>query len=81
MKMKQLPLSEVKTGQSCKVIDIATGCGLCKRMEALGVRPGKVIRKVGSVFARGPIVVDVDGFQLAIGHCKACRVLVEVEDS
>ena len=81
MKSKQVPLTEAGIGQLCKVVAIATDCGLCRRLESLGIRPGKVIKKVCSVFKKGPVVVDVDGFQLAIGYCKALKIIVEVDDS
>ena len=49
------------------------------RLYALGLRPGKRITKVSSMFLQGPIVVEVDNAQLAIGFDMAGRIVVEVD--
>lgn len=54
--------------------------GECRRrLEALGLREGKRIRKVSGMPFCGPVTVLLDGRQLAIGHGVACRVEVAIE--
>jgi len=47
------------------------------RLEAMGIRPGKVVVKVSGLAMGGPVTVTVDGRQLAMGRGIAARVLVE----
>jgi len=46
--------------------------------RALGIRPGKRITKVGSMFMRGPVTVQLDSTQVAIGFGMANKVIVEL---
>ncbi len=57
------------------------GPGFGRRLEALGIRPGKKVTKVGSMFFRGPVTLRVDNAQVAIGFGMANRILVEVDIS
>jgi len=65
--------------QSGVVIEVSGGHGLVRRLEALGVRPGKRITKVSSMFMRGPVTIQIDGYQVAIGYGMAGKILVEVD--
>ena len=76
---KQLTLARMRTGQSGVVVQVQGGHGLVNRLSALGVRPGKRITKVSSMLMRGPVTVQVDRAQVAIGFGMANRVLVELD--
>ena len=76
---KQITLTRMQTGQSGIVVQIQGGHGLINRLNALGIRPGRRITKVGSMFMRGPVTVQVDGAQVAIGFGMASRILVELD--
>jgi ferrous iron transport protein A len=55
----------------------AMPAGECRRrLEALGLREGKRVRKVSGMPFCGPVTVLLDGRQIAIGHGVACRVEV-----
>jgi len=73
-----LSLSQMGTGQSGIVVQVAGGHGVVRRLEALGIRPGKRITKVSSMLFRGPVTVRIDNAQVAIGFGMASRVMVEV---
>lgn len=73
-----LPLSRMDVGQSGTVVEIIGGHGMVRRLEALGIRPGKKVSKVSSMLFRGPVMVKVDNSQVAIGFGMASRVMVEV---
>ena len=77
---KQVPLPQLQSGQSGKVIDITGGYGVVQKLTALGIRPGQKISKQDSVFARGPVVVKVNNSEVAIGYGMAQKVLIEVEE-
>ena len=55
--------------------------GFARRLEALSIRPGKKVTKVGSTFFRGPVTLRVDNAQVAVGFRMANRILVEVDIS
>ena len=76
---KQLTLARMRTGQSGVVVQVQGGHGLVNRLSALGIRPGKRITKVSSMLMRGPVTVQVDRAQVAIGFGMANRVLVELD--
>lgn len=76
---KQITLRQMQAGQSGIVVQIAGGHGLINRLSALGIRPGKRITKVSSMFMRGPVTIQVDRAQVAIGFGMANRVIVELD--
>ena len=76
---KQIVLTRMRTGQSGTVVQIQGGHGLVNRLSALGVRPGKRITKVSSMLMRGPVTIQVDRAQVAIGFGMANRVVVELD--
>ena len=76
---EQITLTRMRDGQSGVVVQIQGGRGLINRLAALGVRQGKRITKVSAMFMRGPIAVQVDRAQVAIGFGMANRILVELD--
>jgi len=68
----------MQAGQSGKVVEIQGGHGMVNRLSALGIRPGKRITKVGSMLMRGPVTIQVDRAQVAVGFGMASRIIVEV---
>jgi len=77
---KILDLTQLKPGQKGIVIQIQGGAGLIRRLQTMGIRPGKNIIKISAQIFRGPQIVKVDNLQVAIGFGMARRVLVEVEE-
>jgi Fur family ferric uptake transcriptional regulator len=73
-----IPLARLKPGQKGVVRRIAGGESMARRLAAMNIRPGKLVTKVSAMLMGGPIVVSVDGRQLAIGHGMAHKVLVGV---
>ena len=78
---RQLTAREMRTRQSGMIIQVSGGHGLVRRLEALGIRPGKRITKVSSMFMRGPVTLQIDHSQVAIGHGMGGRILVEVDQA
>jgi ferrous iron transport protein A len=77
--MKELSLTQMKVGQGGMVLRIEGGTGVARRLEVLGLRPGKQIVKVSGHFWRGPITVKIGNAPIAIGYGMAGKVVVEVE--
>lgn len=68
----------MQAGQSGKVVEIQGGYGMVSRLSALGIRPGKRITKVSAMLMRGPVTIQVDRAQVAVGFGMANRIIVEM---
>lgn len=71
-------LAAMRPGQSGVIVDVKGGHHLVERLAALGVRPGKRIVKVSSMLLGGPVTIEVDRSQVALGVQMASRILVDV---
>ena len=67
----------MRNGQRGEVIEIIGGRGMINRLGTLGIRPGLRITKIGSMFMRGPVTVQVGNAQVAIGFGMANRVIIK----
>ena len=74
-----IDLTKIRPGESGVVVDIQGGFGMTRRIQSMGIRPGKRITKVSSQFWRGPQTVQVGNTKMAIGFGMATRIFVEVE--
>ncbi len=74
---KQTTLAGMQIGQSGVVIRIQGEHGLINRLNSLGIRSGKRITKISSMIMRGPVTIEVDRAQVAIGFGMARRIIVE----
>jgi Fe2+ transport system protein FeoA len=75
---KIVVLTEMEDGQSGVVFKIEGGHILRSRLEALGLRQGKRIRKVSSSFMQGPLVIEVEGSSIAIGFGMANHIFAKM---
>lgn len=75
---RQITLAQMQNGQTGVVVQIRGGHSLVNRLSALGIRPGKRITKVSYMFMRGPVTVQVDRAQLAIGFGMANKIMMEL---
>jgi len=75
----QLTLAEMRTGQTGTVVGVLGGHGLIRRLDALGIRPGRKVTKLSSTLFRGPIILRVDNTQVAVGFGMARKIIVEVD--
>jgi ferrous iron transport protein A len=75
----EIPLTEVKPGESHKVIRIIGGYGMIRKLHLMGIKEGKVVKKVSFQPMRGPVVIEIGGSQVAVGYGMASRIMVEVE--
>jgi len=71
-------LAKLETNQSGKVIKFTAGPGLVRRLEEMGIRAGKKVTKISGMPLRGPVVIQVGGTRIALGHGMAMKVMVEL---
>jgi ferrous iron transport protein A len=76
-----LALGQMEAGQTGTIIQILGGRGLIRRLDALGIRPGKKVTKISSSLFRGPITLRTNQTQVAIGFGMASKILVEIDIS
>lgn len=74
-------LSDLKPHETAIVSDINGGQVLETRLNALGIRRGKKITMISSVFSRGPVTILVDRTRIAIGHGMADKIMVTTGES
>jgi len=72
-----ISLSELDTGKAAMIKHIEDGHSIRKRLEALGIRIGKDIKKVTAQPFKGPLVIEVEGIQIAIERSMAAKIFVE----
>jgi ferrous iron transport protein A len=75
----QLTLGQMSAGQTGTIIQILGGRGLSRRLEALGIRPGKQVTKVSTMLFHGPITLRTDHTEVAVGFGMAQKILVEID--
>ncbi|HOO77427.1 MAG TPA: FeoA family protein [bacterium] len=70
-------LTELRDGETALVVGFEEGAGGAARVAAMGLRVGKTVTKISGMPFKGPIVVQVGGTRIALGHRMGARVLVE----
>ena len=77
--VKLVTLRQMQSGQSGKVAQVQGGHSLVSRLNALGIRPNKRITKVSSMLMRGPVTIQLDSTQIAIGFGMTNKIIIELE--
>ena len=77
---RQLTLRQMEIGQTGTVTGILGGPGLIRRLEALGIRPGRKVTKLSCALFRGPVTLRVDRAQVAVGFGMANKIIVEMDN-
>ena len=72
-------LVDMKRGESGVVTEIQGGAGATQRIQSMGIRIGKKIKKEEAHFWRGPQTILVDNFKIAIGYGMASKIMIEVQ--
>ena len=70
---QNIPLSQAQAGSEVVVQRIDGGHGIVQRLAEMGVRSGQ---KLKVVRGRGPMIIEVKGHRLVIGHGMVRRILV-----
>ncbi len=70
-------LLKVKNGKWVRVVGVAGGIGMERRLAQLGFLPGNKLRIIRSAPFRGPLLLDVEGREIVLGRGVAAKVVVE----
>jgi len=74
---QNMPLAMVRPGEVVKVAGIRAGWGLTRRLADMGLVPGTAVRVINSQMS-GPIIIDIRGSRLVLGHGMAQKIMVEM---
>ena len=69
-------LAAMVPGEEGRITGLTSGPGLVRRLEEIGIRSGQHVIKVSGMPLRGPVVVQVGGTRVALGHGMARKVAV-----
>ncbi|MDI9371216.1 MAG: FeoA family protein [Synergistota bacterium] len=79
-----MSLRDLPNGASGRIVSISspksiggmTGACCAQRLEALGLRVGKVVEKISGMPFHGPVTLILDGRQIAVGWNISSNVFV-----
>ena len=80
MKTEPVDLTRMKPGLSGVITEIHGGHVAIARIQHMGLRIGKRVRKVSSHFWHGPQTIEVGHMRFAVGYGMAKRIFVRVEE-
>ena len=75
----RISLANMRSGQSGKIVQIDGRVGMTCRLDVLGLRIGKKIKKVSGQLMRGPIIVSHGNTRAAVGFGMAQRIWMEID--
>jgi ferrous iron transport protein A len=70
-------LLQVNNGNWVRVLRVAGGIGMERRLAQLGFIPGNKVRIIRSAPFHGPLLLDVEGREIVLGRGVAVKVMVE----
>ena len=75
-------LLQADPGRTVRIVDIAGGEGVRRRLFSLGFHPGDAIELAGQAILRGPVLIKniKTGVTVAIGRGIAQKIMVEAVD-
>lgn len=80
MSSQVISLTEMKVGKCGTIYDFKEGKKLCKKLDSLGIRKGKKVKKISDVFMKGPITIQIENSsRIAIGRGMAEKIMVKVD--
>ena len=77
--MDLVDVTQMRSQQRGKIVEIDGGHGLVRRLDAMGVRPGAIITKLSGQLMQGPVVIKVGTTQVALGFGMARKIKVKVQ--
>jgi ferrous iron transport protein A len=70
-------LTQIKKGETVKVVEINGGRQFKDKVDAIGLRIGSRVVKLSTQVLKGPVTIKIGSTKLAIGHGMAKKILVD----
>lgn len=77
MRGRHLPLTMINPSEEVTVAEIRGGRGLVQRLADMGLTPGTKLKVINSQMP-GPVLINLRGSRLALGHGVALKIMVEI---
>ena len=74
-----ISLANMKSGQTGRIVQIDGGGGMTRRIDTLGLRIDRQIKKVSRQLMRGSVIVSHGNTRAAVGFGMAQRIWVEIK--
>lgn len=74
---ESMSLAHLGIGKKARVVDMQGGWSSHKRLLSMGVGPGANVEMISVHPLHGPVVIKVEGSQMAIGRGLAKKVMVD----
>ena len=76
-----IKLTQMKRGQVGVVSHTEGGFQFMQKIQNMGIRTGKKVKKIEEHFKNGPQTIMIDNFKVAIGYGMAEKIFVEIEEN
>lgn len=76
--MRYIELPRAPCNEMLEVMAIYADVDWAKRLESMGIRKGRHIRKIASQPFGGPLIIEVNGSKISLGRNIAAKIEVEV---
>ena len=73
MRLNDTNLSQMKTGEPARIVDIGGGHGIRQKLNLRGISEGSIVRVIS---INGPVTIEVDRNILSIGRGMAQKIRV-----
>ncbi len=77
---QHINITQLENGKSATVLELNDNSDTMRKLLAMGIIPGAVITKKSAIPAKGPIILEKDRVQFAIGYNMAQNIIVEPLD-
>ncbi len=74
---KAVSLATLFPGERAKIVALGHGIGRQRHFRTMGLMEGKIVEIIATQPARGPVVINVEGTQIAIGWGMARHILIQ----
>ncbi len=75
-----IDVTQMDNGKSATVLELNDNSDTMRRLMAMGIIPGAVITKKSAISGKGPVILEKDMMQFAIGFDMARKIVVEPLD-
>jgi len=72
-----MTLDQLRPRQNARILGIAAGHGLQRRLGRMGIHPGDTVSVASRGAFRGPLLIVVHGSRVALGRGVARRIEIE----
>lgn len=70
-------LISVNNGKKVKILKISGGKGVRQHLQCLGIHIGDIVTLKKSSFLGGPVLLEINGYDVALGKGVASKIEVE----